>query len=399
MKIVNQQLIRSTNLKQIYTLIDKNISISRARLAKLTQLSKTTVSSLVDELIANGYVVDCGVSESLTQGRKPNILHVNSRQNRVAVISWRRARLDLALIDTDNTIIMRRELPLEEQEDAVEKIFAAFDDVLLPACKDARLLGVCIVVPGMVDAKNKSILSTVIGVSAQDNVVQRLAEHFCNYSLSILNDTACFAYAERMFARITEPSFAYINISKGVGACLFEEGRMLRGAGAMATQFGHYSIDRNGPSCACGNRGCLERMVGESFLTERASECGVTGIVLGGPRLLFSDISQAARDGNEKARELIRRLAEDMAYGLSNLITMFNPALIVIGGTGVKLGECFLSDIRTKLAKVGFQEFVSRVQLRYAHLGPDAELQGAAQYYIDFHHDFTARQVQGLFLG
>ena len=89
--MITQHLIRSGNLRQIYQLIDQNIGISRARLAKITKLSKTTVSSLVDELIAGGYVLDCGAGASQQQGRRPNVLRVNGAGNVVAVISWRRA--------------------------------------------------------------------------------------------------------------------------------------------------------------------------------------------------------------------------------------------------------------------------------------------------------------------
>ena len=398
MELVNQQTIRAGNLKQIYHLIDQNLSISRAKLAKITKLSKTTVSSLVDELIAGGYVVDCGTGDTPGQGRKPNILHVNGKENLVGVISWRRARLDIALVRADSQVVLREQVPLTEGEDGVEKILRAFFEMVLPAVGRARLMGVCIVVPGIVDSEQKRILSTVIGVSMQDPAVERLAEGLRDYPLCILNDTACFAYAESTFTRIQEPFFAYINVSKGVGACLFAEGKMLRGAGAMATQFGHFSIDRSGPECPCGNRGCLERIVGENALAERAAACGLDTELWGGRRLLYSDVGRLAQGGNPFARQVIRELARDLAYGISNLISVFNPALIIIGGTGVNLGPAFLSDIRAALAHMGFQEFVSRVELRYSQLGLDSELTGAAQYFIDHHYDFMGRQRGQLFL-
>lgn len=77
--------------------------------------------------------------------------------------------------------------------------------MVLPAVGRARLMGVCIVVPGIVDSEQKRILSTVIGVSMQDPAVERLAEGLRDYPLCILNDTACFAYAESTFTRIQEP--------------------------------------------------------------------------------------------------------------------------------------------------------------------------------------------------
>lgn len=396
--MLTQNLIRSGNLRQIYQLIDRNIGISRVQLAKITKLSKTTVSSLVDELMAGGYVLDCGAGASQQQGRRPNALRVDGAGNVVAVISWRHARLDLALVAADSRILLRSQVPLAEQEDGVKTIIHTFFDLLLPAVGGARLMGVCIIIPGIVDDERGRILSTVIGVDFDDPVIERLSGALSGYPVCFLNDTACFAYAESVFTRIEEKYFAYINVSKGVGACLFADGRMLRGAGAMATQFGHYSIDRSGPECPCGNRGCLERIVGENALGERAAAYGLGTGALGGRKLLYSDVGAMAQSGDERARALIAGLAEDLAWGLSNLISLFNPSLIIIGGTGVNLGPCFLSDLCAALSHMGFREFVRRVRLQYSQLGLDAELTGAAQYYIDHHYDFFGQTQSGLFL-
>ena len=397
MALITQQIIRSENLRRIYHLIDRNANISRANLAGITSLSKTTVSSLVDELIRGGYVVDCGAGVSVHQGRRPNALQVDGDSNVVAVISWRRGRLDIALVSSDSRMVYRGQAPLNAPEEGVEQIRRAFFEVLLTAAGSARIMGVCVIIPGIVDEERKSIFSTVIGVGYDDPVVERLSAALSDYPVCFLNDTACFAYAERIFTPVREPYFAYVNVSKGVGACLFAEGRMLRGAGAMATQFGHFSIDRDGPEC-CGNRGCLECLVGENALGRRAAQRGVDVSGLNGRRLLFSDIAALADAGDENARALICDLGKDLAYGVSNLIALFNPSLVVVGGTGVNLGPAFLEAIRTALAGMGFPEFVSRVRVEYSRLGLDAELTGAAQYYIDTHYDFSGNTQQRLFL-
>lgn len=398
--MITQHIIRAQNLRQIYHLIDRNANISRASLANVANLSKTTVSSLVDELIRGRYVVDCGTGDPdvRQQGRRPNALRVDGAANVVAVVSWRRARLDIALISADSRMVYRGQVPLNEQADGVEQICSAFFGTLLPAAGKARMMGVCIIIPGIVDEERKSIFSTVIGVGYDDPVVERLSAALSDYPVCFLNDTACFAYAERIFTPVREPYFAYVNVSKGVGACLFAEGRMLRGAGAMATQFGHFSIDRDGPLCDCGNRGCLECLVGENALGRRAAERGLDISGLGGRRLLFSDIAALADAGDENARALICDLGKDLAYGVSNLIALFNPSLVVVGGTGVNLGPAFLEAIRTALAGMGFPEFVSRVRVEYSRLGLDAELTGAAQYYIDTYYDFTGGTQRQLFL-
>lgn len=241
------------------------------------------------------------------------------------------------------------------------------------------------------------ILSTVIGVGYSDPVVQRFEEAFHDYPFCLLNDTACFAYAEYVFANITEPNFAYINVSKGVGACLFANGKMLRGAGSNATQFGHFSVDRNGPLCACGNHGCVERVVGENALTERAEACGIDLTRFAGRKPLYCDIGAMAEDGDVHAKELIKDLAVDLSFAISNLITLFNPSLVVIGGMGVNLGPFFLSNIRDEVQNSGFKEFVSNTWIQYSTLGLDSELGGAARYYIDHYYDFFEQMQGGLY--
>ena len=155
--MVIQQRIRAENLKKIYQLVNQNRSISRAALSKETNLSKPTVSSLVDELIVNKYLIDCGTVASQQMGRRPNELRVNGTENLVAVISWRRARLDIALITADNKIAFRDQIPLTEEEDKVDKITSTFFNIMKPKVGDRRIMGLCIIIPGIIDAENISI--------------------------------------------------------------------------------------------------------------------------------------------------------------------------------------------------------------------------------------------------
>ena len=109
--MITQQIIRAQNLRHIYKLINLNPGISRATLAKQAQLSKTTISSLVDELIAGKYIIDCGVTKSRMQGRHPNELCVNKEDNVVAVINWKNSGLALSLISSDSTTLFQDHIP------------------------------------------------------------------------------------------------------------------------------------------------------------------------------------------------------------------------------------------------------------------------------------------------
>ena len=105
MKLVNQQLIKDTNMKLLYTSIYSSPGISRANLAKQTHLSKTTVSTLVDELIEREFILDSGISDSDSIGRKPNCLHVRTNSYYVLVLNWVENRVCACLIDIAGTIV------------------------------------------------------------------------------------------------------------------------------------------------------------------------------------------------------------------------------------------------------------------------------------------------------
>ena len=387
MKTINQQTIKSNHLKLVYSLISKHGFISRAKIAGITKLSKTTISALTDELINTGYIVDTGTDDRTALGRKPNLLALNSSENFVAVIAWYRNSLVSALVDTAGEIRYQQETSLSE-EDNVACIADAVHSSLIPAAGSGRILGVCIVVPAMVDNENKQILSTVLRLRDGDTVIDRIRKAVPDYPLAILNDTACYAYAECVYSNIKKEEVAFINLSKGVGAVLISKGVFLRGANGMMTQFGHYSVDRNGRQCVCGNKGCLECLVGENWLELPA-----------GNKILFNDLRRLTDEGNSQAISLLERLAEDMAFGLSNLISLFNPKLIVIGGTGIILGERYLSLVKEKLQTVGFPQFVKNVRVRFASIDEQAELKGAARYYLEQHFTFDGNTKDKLFLG
>ena len=117
MKMLNQQVIKENNLKQIFSMIADHKGISRARLAAATGLSKSTVSVLVEELLEQGYLIDEGTVNVGGQGRKPNSLRVNGEGNRIAVIHWHRKRMHLGLVGLDGKMYHFRSRMFAQEED------------------------------------------------------------------------------------------------------------------------------------------------------------------------------------------------------------------------------------------------------------------------------------------
>ena len=209
MKLVNQQLIRSTNLKQLYNFIYQNPGTSRAQLSKESHLSKTAVSSLIDELIARNFIYDSGTGGSTTVGRKPNSLLLRSEQYYVAVLCLEENRLNTALVDITGTSSLSIQTEVSSPEAYILLCRNYIKQTVLSQIQREQLLGICIVVPAMIDPDRREIFSTTLNLS--ENFVGEIQRVFSDFSVNILNDTACFAYAEKVYTQIAEKDFAFIN--------------------------------------------------------------------------------------------------------------------------------------------------------------------------------------------
>ena len=397
--MLSQQAIKAENKKRLYQLISQNFGISRACLASSASLSKTTVSLLIEELIQEGRIVDQGSIESGKKGRRPNSLAVN-RRDCVVVLNWRRHEIWLSLVSA------AFEIEAQERESAepetlgagtlAEKILSFIERYT----SDRSVLGICITVPGMIDSVGHRIISIVLELS-QDRIIDEIRRRIPEYPISFLNDTACMAYAERAFSETAGDSCLYVNINEGIGASMIQNSRILHGGTGMGTQLGHFSIDRNGKKCRCGNRGCLENRIGELALPERILENNLDIPLPGkqeGSRILFRDIGKMAAEGSREAEKLIKILASDLSFALGNFITVLRPDSGVIGGMARKLGETFLEETISDLKETGFQFFLENLDIRFAELGDEAILTGAARYYMDTHYNFQENLAGKLFL-
>lgn len=402
MKLINQQIIKNQNLKTLYHYIHQEPGISRAQLAKISGLSKTTVSSLVDELIERSFIQDTGIlNDTSTVGRKPNGLQLFQGQHYVAVISWRKKEVWAKLVDICGTIVTEANYPLTEPDTYVPLSVKLLEKLLASDFSKAQILGVCIVVPAMIDREKKEIFATTLNLSPGGNqsLMAELHEALSDYPVAILNDTACAAYAEKIYTKIPQPDFAYINFQHGIGAALFIQNQLLGQATASYTQFGHYSLDPDGKQCSCGNRGCLELMIGEDALKERLLDAGCSSALCRNEKVTYAELCSAALYGDMAAQKVIRDIADDFSIALSNLVCLVHPQLIIIGGKGKELGPLFLEEILSILKKTGFRQMLDSIQIRYSFLDSTAYFVGGMKYFFDIHYDFTQELGSSFYLG
>lgn len=384
MQPVNQQLIKDNNLKSIYNCIHDNKGISRSRVAELTHLSKTTVSTLVDELIDRKFIMDAGCTASGSVGRRPNSLYPALGSYYTIIINLVENQVHGYLIDITGAIVYDKLLLLDYQDSYIQAATSCVYDYILKKYDANQILGICFVVSAMIDEAHRDIYSTTLSLPASDGtkLMDQLCNGFPGHPVALLEDTACYAYAEKVYSHIEEKNFAFVNFGRGIGATLFIEGRMLGNASGAVTQFGHYSTNYNGSLCVCGNHGCLETTISEYCLQES-----------------FQSLGHAAAFGNKKAVTQLNSIASELSRALANMVCIVHPSLIILGGKCQELGPLFLKEVQKSLKSTGFQRMTQEVAVQYSALNADSFLRGAMKYFFDRHFSFTENIASAFIIG
>lgn len=178
----------------------------------------------------------------------------------------------------------------------------------------------------------------------------------------------------------------YVTVSTGIGGGIIAGGRLLQGACGAGGEVGHMTIDVNGPACACGRSGCWEALASGSALAERTArrleegEDSIIGELAGGDMSNVDAqlVALAARRGDSLATEMIASTAFYIGVGLGNLINIFNPSVVIVGGGVTKIGEPILVPASAVARERAYVTAAQEVDIRTAILGDDSPLLGAA---------------------
>ena len=372
-----ETLRRLNRLRVIHALRDEGL-ISRAEIARRTGLSRSTVSSLVSELQADGLVIERPESATAhgDQGGRPPILLSFDASAGVAVgIDFDHHHLRVAVSDLSSRILAEREQSLDTDHLAHEGLDAAAELVgqLLAEAGlgPERVIGAGMCLPGPIHRPTGVVGSTAIlpgwvGVAAAEEMHRRL-----DLPILVDNDANLAALAEAAFgAGRDAKDLVYLMISSGIGAGLVLNGRLYRGAEGLAGELGHVLVDADGPVCRCGNRGCLETVAGTDALAEllrRSHGEGLDGRA----------IVRLARDGDLGCRRVIADAGRAIGKAAATLVNVLNPELLIVGGDLAEAGELLLDGVRESLGRSALPTAAQAATVVAGSLGDRAEVLGA----------------------
>jgi predicted NBD/HSP70 family sugar kinase len=179
--------------------------------------------------------------------------------------------------------------------------------------------------------------------------------------------------------------FIFVKIGTGVGAGIISNGKIHRGSDGCAGDIGHICVDKQGPICRCGNRGCLEAMAAGPAILERAlttTQSGSSPYLVkfyeaNGGTLRLEDVNAACREGDEAALEIIRASGQMVGDVLAGLVNFFNPSHIFIGGGISNFGNHFLVAIRRAVLRRSLPLATTHLSINFSRAGSDAGIIGA----------------------
>ncbi|MFG1702589.1 ROK family protein [Nonomuraea sp. M3C6] len=350
---------------------------SRQELSRITSLSPATVSNVVGDLLAHQVVYEAGVAES--QGGRPRVLlRINAAHGYAVGIDVGETHVRVELFDLEMNPLARTEYKLRparhDPEIVVRHILAGVDLVLSEAgVAHDQVLGVGVGVPGVVEQGPDAVIHAP-GFGWDAVPLGRLLRKGTDLPLYVDNGAKSMGQAELWFgAGRGARHVVSVLIGTGAGASIVTDGVTYRGANSSAGEWGHTKIVVGGRACRCGGKGCLEAYVGGRGILERA---GMWTDTVDEPAAL----AELLASGSPVIEETVAYLGA----GLANLINLFNPERIVIGGwAGVLLGERLLVGIRRATEANCLARPYMSASIKLGRLGVDSIALGAATLVID----------------
>ncbi len=375
-ELASSETARRINRETVLHLIHSRQPISRADLARLSGLQRSTVSQIIEQLIRERWIREGSIAQ-LPRGRRPTLLVLND--NLVVLAADIRPRqATVAMIDLNGRFLSRSTLPLGS--DPAKSIDSIVD--CMRRIKDSHpkksVEGIGISVPGRVD-KASQCLVFAPNLKWPKYDIKHAIEHGMGLPTEMENAAIACLMSELWFGNMDGVRDAVlITVSEGIGAGILANGQLITGQHGMAGEFGHISIDPSGPRCACKQNGCWEVF----------GSCNATLRYYGeldpkAKRVSFHELLNLAEEGNAHALAALVKQAKYIGKGLRMVTAALSPEVVLIAGDITSAWHRFAPIIQSELNELTLSGLPPR--LMPTHEGDFARLRGAAALLLQRH--------------
>jgi glucokinase len=297
-------------------------------------------------------------------------------------------KIAVGAIDNHGAIILRQEAPSPAADG--KRMVATLLELISSSADAACAEGFTVMAVGVGAAgfilHEEGVLMESPNIAWSDVPLRKLVTGSACLPAFLDNDANAAAAGEH-FAGVCQgvDDFIYLTLGTGIGGAIYSGGKLYRGHRGTAAEFGHVTLDPNGPMCTCGRRGCLESMASGTALEREAAALATDApdsLMLqmsgGDPELITGETVSAAAERNDPAAlEAFTRVGYWLGLGIVNLIHSFDPEMVVLGGGVARSGHHLVDEVNRTIREKGLPSLVARVRLALSALGGDAGLIGA----------------------
>ena len=279
-----------------------------------TKLAATTVSTLVDEYIAQGFLNETGLTQTNTVGRKAMMLTVNNSGGYFLVLDVHKDRIYGRVYGLSLTQCAFEKVCYSSEEEMYSLIVKIIEDTLKLYPK---LLSVVIALPALLHNEHASAASSVLGFSVDIDALQSIQQQFEGLTIEFCNTSGLAAYAQK--TRYPEiRNLISVDVFDGVGSGIIIDGDIYQGKNGLAGEFGHICMDIHGERCLCGGRGCLEQYISIPVILDRISKRL-------GRKVVLTEAVELFKNGDDAAVEVLTSVARRFSLALNTVfIQRFN---------------------------------------------------------------------------
>jgi|LSQX01.2.fsa_nt_gb predicted NBD/HSP70 family sugar kinase/predicted transcriptional regulator len=370
----NAKLMREINQGLVLELIKQQGPISRTAIAKRLNLALPTVMRIVDQLLNEGLIIAEGLGDS-SGGRPPVLFNINPQSRYLIGVDVKR-RLTVILADLMGNKLHREEALTEsiaEPAGVIEQISEMVKGIIAKTGVDVeKIAGIGIGTPGM-NFKSGSLIESSAFYGWHHVDIQGLLKGKFSFPVVVENVAKAGALGELWLGKgMGFSNFIYVFADFGVGSGIVVNGQLYRGMTGDAGEFGHTVVEIvDGRQCYCGNSGCLEMYTSIPAILKEAEE------VLGQSGVKFQDLVEEAHSGSDPVIEIFRRAGKYLGIGLANLINLYNPEAIILGGEISLFCPWYVESAREHAKKLIFSKRAQKVQILTTGIHEDAGAMGA----------------------
>lgn len=365
---VDKYVLAVLNKRNVLEVIRMHGPINRSKIAKMVGLSIPTIMKITDEFIENELVRVAGIGES-KGGKKPQMLEIIPEAHYVVGVDIGRTTMKVIVMDLAGTVVSEgktqtgKTLPAEN---LIHRLLELIQKTINSSQKDKdRILGMGIGMPGLLDTDEGVVLFSPNFEWENVQLISHIKKHF-NMEIRLENSNRALAMGETWFGIGVDSAYTIcVNLGYGIGSAIVERGRLYKGNCGSSGEIGHITLEKDGPLCACGNKGCLEALASGNAIANQAKSFINQGDVSMMSGMVNGDIAQidakmvfdAAKAGDILAKEIVELAIEYIGIGIASYVNILDPDLIIVAGGLVDAGS-LLTD--------GIRDVVKRRQMKYA---------------------------------